>query len=382
MQVSQPPTSKRILYVVTKATWGGAQRYVFDLALAAKAAGHEVTVAYGAEGRLAEALRSSGIRGITVGNLGRDLSVSTDTAAFRDLYRVINAVGPDVVHLNSSKAGALGALAGRMLGIKRIIFTAHGWAFNEDRSALQRMYFWLAHYATVLLAHQTITVSEATLRDTRGMPFVARKVRLVRLGIEEPDFMERGLAREQLSARMARPLPENVLWLGALSELTWNKSLHTLLGAAASLKERGVHAGVVILGDGEERAFLQTLIEERNLEEEVRLVGFVPDGSRYAKAFDIFVLPSRTEALGYALIEAGYAGLPVVASNVGGIPEVVESGMTGLLVPRENSGALADALELLIKNAARRSQLGAALQKSVQQKFALERMVKETLALY
>src|SRR6478735_2412413 len=98
-------TPQRILYIVTKANWGGAQRYVYDLAVAAKAAGHEVSVAYGAEGRLAERLRQEGIKALVVGSLGRDLSVTTDTAAFRDLYRTINAVGPDVLHLNSSKAG-------------------------------------------------------------------------------------------------------------------------------------------------------------------------------------------------------------------------------------------------------------------------------------
>lgn len=382
MQVSLPHSPKRILYVVTKANWGGAQRYVFDLALAAHQAGHQVTVAYGAEGRLAERLRESGIAGIALQNLGRDLSITADRAAFLDIYRAISVVGPDILHLNSSKAGALGALAGRVLGIQKIIFTAHGWAFNEDRPAWQRAFFWLAHYATVLLAHHTIAVSRATLRATFNMPFVRHKVLLVRLGIGEPDFLARELAREQLLARMSPALPEQLLWLGSLSELTWNKSLHTLLRALVILKRQGLKVGLVVLGEGEEREFLETLIDEQGLQEQVRLSGFVADGWRYLKAFDIFVLPSRTEALSYALIEAGYAGLPVVASNVGGIPEVVENGQDGLLVPPDNPAALADALELLLKNPIRREQFGQALQKSVKEKFALERMVKETFAAY
>lgn len=374
--------SKRILYVVTKATWGGAQRYVFDLAVAAQAAGHQVTVAYGAEGRLSERLQIAGIRGVTLQNLGRDLSVAADSAAFFDLYRTISAVGPDVLHLNSSKAGALGALAGRILGIPAIVFTAHGWAFNEERPRWQRRYFWLVHYLTVVLSHRTIAVSQAIFRDMRGMPWVQSKVRLIPLGIAEPDFMEREVAREQLLARMSPPLAEHLLWVGSLSELTWNKSLHTLLRAIGELKRRRIELGLIILGEGEERTFLETLIEEQKLHESVRLVGFVADGWRYARAFDMFVLPSRTEALSYALIEAGYAGLPVVASNVGGIPEVVETGQSGLLVPRENPAALADALQQLIENPARRKTLGDALQKLVREKFSLERMVKETLSLY
>ncbi len=381
MRVS-PAAQKRILYIVTKAAWGGAQRYVFDLSVAAKALGHEVVVAYGQEGRLAERLRAEGIRGIALQALSRDLSLTQDRAAFWDLYRVIGEVGPDVLHLNSSKVGLLGALAGRILGIKMIVFTAHGWAFNEDRPAWQRAAFWLAHYMTVVLAHRTIAVSRAVLQQTRSMPLVHGKINLVPLGIEEPDFLTRELAREQLAARLNTPLQEGLLWLGSLSELTWNKSIHTLVRAIAELKRRGVSAGLVVLGDGEEREFLETLLDEQEIGALVRLPGFMQDGSRYLKAFDIFVLPSRTEALAYALIEAGYAGLPVVASNIGGIPEVVDSGVTGLLVPRENPGELADALELLIKNPARRAELGEALQKSVRIKFSLDRMVKETLALY
>ncbi len=374
--------SKRVLYVVTKAGWGGAQRYVFDLAVAAKTAGQDVAVAYGAEGRLAERLRGAGIRAIALGHLNRDVSARDDAAAYRELYRLLSIEAPDVLHLNSSKAGLLGAVAGRILRIPMIIFTAHGWAFNEDRSALQKIFLWLGHYLTVVLCHRTIAVSHAVLGQTRSMPFVHRKMHLVQNGIARPDFMTRELAREQLSARMSAPLPTTLLWLGSVSELIWNKSIHTLIRAMHELKRRGVEVGLAVLGDGEERRFLETLIEEQELQKEVRLVGFVEDASRYLLAFDLFVLPSRTEALAYALIEAGFAGLPVVASNIGGIPEIVDSGVSGLLVPREHPGALADALELLIKNPQRRAELGAALQKSVEQKFSLERMTKETLALY
>lgn len=373
---------KRILYVITKGTWGGAQRYVYDLAAAAKARGHQVVVAYGSEGVLAQHLREQGLRSVRLPSLERDISLTSDWSAYRELYRLISQEAPDVLHLNSSKVGLLGALAGRVLNIPCIIFTAHGWAFNEDRSPATRAALWLAHYTTLLLCHKTIAVSRAVLGQTKSMPLVRGKVQMIPLGIEEPDFMEREFARAQLEARMQTPLLGGTLWIGALSELTWNKSVHTLLRALKILKERGVPAGVVVFGEGEERQFLETLVGEQGLQEQVRLLGFVQEGARYLKAFDIFAFPSRTEALGYALIEAGYAGLPCVASCVGGVPEIVEQGVSGMLVQRENAAALADALELLIKNPQRRGQLGSALQQSVRRKFSLERMLKETLALY
>ncbi len=367
---------KRILYIVTKANWGGAQRYVFDLATAAKATGHSVVVAYGQEGALAERLKKAGVEGRLLGNLGRDVS-TRDAGAYRDIYRLINELGPDVVHLNSSKAGILGALAARVLGIKKILFTAHGWAFNEDRPFWQRWIFWWAHYITVLLSHHTIAVSRAILRGARTMPFVQRKLVLVQLGIAEPEFLNREEARAALPLQFG-----DGLYIGGLAELTWNKSLHTLVRALYELKQHGMVLHAVVLGEGEERNFLETLADELGLAEQIHLVGFIPDGWRYLKAFDLFALPSRTEALAYALIEAGFAGLPTVASDVGGVPEVIESGVSGLLVERENQHALADALQRLAENPDLRIKFAETLQKSVREKFSLERMVKETLKLY
>ncbi len=373
--------SKKILYVITKANWGGAQRYVFDLALSAKVAGFEPIVAYGQEGELTIKLRAAGIPIIPLVGLGRDVSVGADRAAYSNLKKTIAEQRPGILHLNSSKAGALGALAGRQAGVPKILFTAHGWAFNEDRSLLQKIFIWFGHYATVLLAHRTIAVSRATLRGARYMPFVAHKLVLIPLGISEPEFLPREEARTQLAAKMSIQ-GEGVLWIGTLAELTWNKGVHHLIRAAGELKRRGAKFILCVLGEGEERKFLETLIEEQGLQSEVRLPGFVSDGRQYLRAFDIFALASHTEALGYALIEAGYAGLPVVATNVGGIPEVVDNGISGLLVPTANPAKLAEALASLVKNAQTRLSYGEALGAAVRQRFALTRMCQQTLALY
>ncbi len=371
---------KKVLYCITKSNWGGAQRYVFDMATAAKEAGFDVIVAYGGEGDLARRLQEVGIRGVSIPALGRNVSIA-DLAAYRSLHTLFKNERPDVVHLNSSKVGMLGSIAARVAKVPRIIFTAHGWAFNEDRSWWQKAAIWLAHYATVLLTHYTIAVSHAVLRGARHMPFVAHKIILIPLGISVPNFLSREEARAAL-AQKAGASADSALWIGLLAELTWNKGLHHLIRAASELKQRGAQFVVYILGEGEERKFLETLIEEQGLQAEVRLPGFVANGQEYLRAFDIFVLPSHTEALSYALIEAGYAGLPVVASNVGGVPEVVDDKMSGLLVPPANPAKLAEALGLLIENAEKRQQYGQALRAAVEKKFALTRMCEQTLVLY
>ena len=108
----------------------------------------------------------------------------------------------------------------------------------------------------------------------------------------------------------------------------------------------------------------------------------MPHGSQYLKALDIFALSSHTEALSYALIEAGYAGLPAVATKVGGMPEIAQNDVSALLVKPDDAPALADAIKKLVENASLREKLGTQLQKDVKEKFSLEKMVKETLALY
>ena len=129
----------RILYLITKANWGGAQRYVYDLATAAKTQGYDVSVAYGEEGPLAPRLRASGIPAERIRGLARDIGWLREARAFFSLLRLLRRERPEVIHINSSKAGILGCLAARFTGVPRIIFTAHGWAFNEARPLRQRI---------------------------------------------------------------------------------------------------------------------------------------------------------------------------------------------------------------------------------------------------
>ena len=152
-------TTRKILYVITKASWGGATRYVSDLAIAAKKKGHDVTVAYGSPGALSGRMRDVGIRTIAIESLSRDIKVGKDILVLRELVRLFNREQPDIVHLNSAKAGGLGAFAARIAGVPRIVFTAHGWAFNEDRPQWQKMLIRLLSGITVTLAHPTLRVS-------------------------------------------------------------------------------------------------------------------------------------------------------------------------------------------------------------------------------
>ena len=300
----------KILYAITTSNWGGAQRYVFDLATAAKAQGFDVVVAFGGDGELARRLRAANVRTLSVPALGRDIGVA-DFAAYRALSRTIRDEQPDILHLNSSKVGVLGGLAGRLRGVRKIVFTAHGWPFKELRSVPSRAAIWLGSWLTALCAHTIIVVSDSELALAGQMPGAARKAVRVYNGIDiNMPFGDGSIIRNAF--------PAGVKITGAVGELTHNKNHIALIEEARQKPDMYV----AIVGEGELREFLEQKIQEYGLRDRVKLFGFLP-ATQVMKGFDIFALPSIKEGLPYVLLEARAAGLPIIANPIGGIPEIL-----------------------------------------------------------
>lgn len=370
------PTQIKILYAITKGTFGGAQRYVFDLACAMKEKGFAVSVAVPEEGALKGKLEGEGVRVHPLSTLQRDVSLLRDSASLFGFLRLYKKECPDIIHLNSSKAGFIGALAGRIAGVPKIIFTAHGWAFNENRFFIVRALFFILQYLTVFMSHTTIAVSEKTKRQIAWMPFIRHKISVVHNGITQPSFLDKEKAREALG------VSGNELVVGTIAELHKNKGLTYALSALSQLKKEFPEVRFVVIGEGEERETLLQKISELSLQKNVVLLGARDSASLFLPAFDIFILPSLTEALPYVLLEAGAAKLPVVATRVGGVPEIIEHEKTGLLVPPKDSSALAQSLRDMIHDTEKRRAFSAALHQRIVEKFLLEKMVKETLRIY
>lgn len=148
------------------------------------------------------------------------------------------------------------------------------------------------------------------------------------------------------------------------------------------MRATGIQSVLVVMGDGSEWHRLQKLVQIYDLPDRIVLAGFVPDAASRLAALDIFTLTSRSEALGYALLEAGNAGLPAIGTRVGGIPEIVKDGETGLLVPADDALALEEALSALARDPQLRERLGYALKARVASDFSVETMTARTLALY
>lgn len=371
--------TKKILYVITKSNWGGAQRYVYDLATSLPRDQFEPVVACGGNGELVTHLTHAGVRTVTIKSFQRDIALGKDMAAFLELLRLFRAERPHVVHLNSSKAGGVGALAARLAGVPRTIFTAHGWAFNEPRSTVVRGFIWLAHWVTALLCHAVIAVSKRDHAQGAAMPFVAHKMTLIHNGIRPEELLPRKQAQREIFGTV---LPAKTLIVGTIAELHPNKGLACGLEAIKSLTDAGIPVVWGIIGTGEARTALLENVSVLEVTNRVVFAGTKERAARYLSAFDVFLLPSAKEGLPYVLLEAGAAHLPIVATNVGGIPEIVADGTTGMLVPPCDAESIVSALKVLAENHALRASLGNRARDTIANSFSFERMFTKTEALY
>lgn len=377
---------KKVCLMVTKGVWGGAQKYVYSIATSLPKNLYDVFVITGKGEILKNKLEKENIRVYEIDNLKRDISTFSEIKSFFSILKILRQERPDVLHLNSPKAGGLGSAAGRLLNILKIkncklkiIYTAHGWTFNEDRGVPSKIAIWLLSWVTVLLCHKTIVIAEKEMKQAKRMPFVNKKIVLIRNGVENIDFKEKTEAQKELFGHINKTPINNVLWLGTISELHKNKGLEYAIETLARIETPFVF---FIIGEGEERRSLEKMIEKYNLENRVFLVGFLENAKEYLRAFDIFTLTSIKEGLPYTILEAGLAGLPVMASKIGGIPDIVDSGLNGILVEKTNLGQITKTLELMIKNPDQRRSFGLKLQEKVEKEFSLKQMLDKTLEVY
>jgi glycosyltransferase involved in cell wall biosynthesis len=375
--MAQSRAKKKVLIAITKSNFGGAQRYVYEIARLLKPLEYEVVVAHGGSGILAEKLKSVGVRTVQIPGLDRDVRLGADFRALISLIQIIRSERPDVLHLNSSKIGLMGTAVGRLLGVPNIIFTAHGWPFNENRSQLEKRALRFLARITVLLSHHTVAVSNA-LAHTIDPQRKIEKLVVIHNGVEQGALIDKDEAR-----RLLLPVHDSgEYWFGTIAEL---HSVKGLTYAIESFREHVTthpNSRYIIIGEGDEHARLQEQIRRAGLERTVFLSGFLDNAARYLSAFDTFVLPSLSEGLSYAILEAGSTGIPVIATRVGGIPEIIEDGISGLLCPSRDSIALAHAFEQMTNSPEYRTKLGQSLKTRVETHFSLPQMFEKTVALY
>ena len=302
---------------------------------------------------------------------------------------------PDILHLNSSKIGGLGAVAGRIAKVPRIVFTSHGWAFNENRSFVSKLIIKFLHWITVYMAHETIAVSNNLKEQMASWPKISNKISVIHNAIKvEPIFSKVNAENELkkaspiLNERLNTLDPKKTIVVGTVGELHHIKGYEYAIKAIAELintdkvKQAGINLLYVIIGTGDEKEKLEKLIADLNVKDHVILLGYVKDAFQYFKSFDIFLLSSLSESFGYVLLEAGVASLPVVATAVGGIPEIIDDMQSGVLIQAKKSSEIKHALDFYLSHKTVRKEHGLALHQKVLTDFSIEKMVSKTIEVY
>ncbi len=374
MNQEPPIQRKKVLFLITKATFGGAQRYVYDLATNLPQHEYESGVAFGVRGKLADMLETHGIPVLEIPSLKRNISIISDIKSYFEIRDAIRSATPDILHVNSSKAAGLGALAGRLNGVKTIIYTAHGWPFKESRNIFSQAVLFLLSWFTAMLSTHVIVVSGTDERIGLRMPWVRKKIVHIPLGRENLNLAspQEGF-KEMFGGVPVPPITQKTVRIVSIAELTKNKGLRYGIEAIAELTKRGLDCIYVIASDGEDHDRLTTLARELGVSDRVFLSGFVPDAARYLSGFDVYLLPSIKEGMPYVLIEASLAGLQIVATTVIDTDFADALGRT-TLVPPHNALALADAIEG-IASLSRNSS-------AAENRFPLPDMITKTLELY
>ncbi len=388
----------KIVMVITKANWGGAQKYVFDIAESLKqinysstnTTDYDITVVHGEpSGELSTRLDSINIKTIYIRNLERDINIIKELNVFIRLTQIFKNIRPDIVHLNSSKIGILGSLAGRLAGTKKVIFTAHGWAFNEPKSTLYAYIIKIISWLTITLSHKIIVSSEYERKQVIDWVFIPKnKVVTINNGIKEIDFLDKQSARNSLIdlykdthvnlQKEYSLFQEGYIIVGTIAELHTNKGLNIALQSMVGIKR----IQYVIIGSGDELIYLQKLIKLHNLSSTVYLLGKISEASRYLKAFDIFLLPSLKEGFPFAILEAGLSKIPVISTRVGGIPEIITSMLSGILTEPGNIEELNNALQYCIQHEGNCRLFASRLHRYISHNLTIQVMLKRTLDVY
>ncbi|MFB6273388.1 MAG: glycosyltransferase family 4 protein [Salinibacter sp.] len=363
----------KVLLLVTLSERGGAQHVVYQMA-SHLSERYDVTVGCGPGDALVEDLQSEGIRAIEFPTITRYVHPIRDPWAFVKIYRWLRRERFDIVHCHSTKAGLLGRIAAWMAKVPIIVFTAHGWAFAEGRALWKRWVIALAERMVARISTRIICVSRYDKQ--LALQFrVAREdqMTVIHNGIDPTPFMNASDVRVREELELASGPT-----LTFVGRLVHQKNPFALLQAMRTVD----HGRLLVVGSGPYGARMHTYVQHHGLEGRVVMTGQREDIPELLSASDLFVLPSRWEGLPLTIIEAMMAGLPVITTDVGGNPELVEHGVNGLLVPPNDVEALASAIRRLSHDESLCKQMGEAGQAKAMEMFGHTRMLTAVETLY
>lgn len=375
----------KLLYIITQPEWGGAQRYIFDLAISLNDE-FDITVATGRvenSRELINKLESESIKTHIFQNLVRQIRPWTDFQAFLEITLFLNSNKFDIVHLNSSKAGVIGSLCANLNNVKKIFYTAHGWVFNEPLPSWKKKFYKLAEKISAKPLTSIITLSKIDT-EIGALEKISNPDKFIQIyhGVKSSEVLAREISISKINEKFSVNLTPDQKIIGTVTNFYKTKGLKYLITAWDNVIQKFPDSKLVIFGEGELRNKLEQQIKTRRLENSILLPGSLKNAAQYLKTLDIFVLPSVKEGLPYVILEAMQAKLPIIATAVGGIPEIIEDNINGLLINPADPAEISDSINKIINNPDLEKKLSKNAYQTVNQKFNFERMIEQTKNLY
>ena len=378
----------RVLRLIARLNMGGPALHVAYLTKGLEERGYHTTLLAGSlargESSMSFVAEELGVDWHSVPQLHREISPLYDTLSIIRLVKWIRDVRPHILHTHTAKAGTVGRIAAALAGDARppvIVHTFHGHVlrgyFDPATTAVFRgLERKLAQTATRLVA-----VSPEVRDDLVELGVApAEKFSVIRLGIDLDERVTSGDGGSELRRLYGVSPDEFVVgWIGRMTAI---KRVDDILLAFRRLRERGVNARLCLVGDGPDREHVEQRAHDLGISRNVLFVGYQRDVGPYYSFFDTLVLPSANEGTPVVAIEALAAGRPVVATRVGGVPDVVEDDADGMLVRVGDIDGIADALERLAHDPELRRRLGDAGRARTIPRYRVERLVDDVDALY
>lgn len=381
----------RVLRLIARLNVGGPARHVTILNRGLERAGHDTLLVYGspAPGEASFAELAEGLPSMALPALSRRLDPLADARVLARLVRLMFAWKPDVVHTHTAKAGTLGRLAAFCYNRTRsrarravVVHTFHGHVLSGYFGLIGSAAAWAIERILARGTDALVTLSERQREEIVGWYGVGRPERteVIPLGLELDSLL--ALRPGSPSLRSELGLEPGHVVIGYVGRLVPIKDLGTLLSAFARVAQGLPHARLVLAGDGPLRPELERQAAELGIAPLVRFAGWQRDLPRLYASFDLVALSSRNEGTPVMAIEAMAAGLPVVGTLVGGVPDIVEDGLTGLLVHAGDVRALSRALGELVQSPDMRAEMGERARQMAAERHGSQRLVADVLALY
>ena len=378
----------RILRVIARLNMGGPALHVSYLTKGLETRGYHTTLVAGklarGEDSMSYVADELGVEVVPLVAMHREVSPVYDPVAVTRLVGEIRRVRPHILHTHTAKAGAVGRAAALLAGDARppvIVHTYHGHVLRGYFDPVRTQFFRETERALARHTNRLIAVGPQVRDDLVELGVApAEKFSVIRLGI---DLDSRVLTVDRRAEfRRLFGIPEDRFVVGWIGRMTAIKRVPDILAAFKALRDRGVEATLCLVGDGPDRDAVEQLASDLGIVRDILFVGYQRDVAPYYAFFDAFLLPSANEGTPVVAIEALASERPVVATRVGGVPDVVDDGEDGFLVEVGDIPALADRLEQLARDPELRARMGKTGRERVVPRYRVERLVDDVDALY